>query len=99
MIEKEISAMPPGMRKVYELRSKQYMSAKDISEHLGVAESTVNTQLKRAMKHLKLKLWPCYLCHFYSELLIRKKNIFISCPYLVFLSCLCLQWAGILNSN
>lgn len=56
MIEKEISAMPPGMRKIYELRSKQYMSAKDISEHLGVAESTVNTQLKRAMKHLKLKL-------------------------------------------
>ncbi|NQX53772.1 RNA polymerase sigma-70 factor [Pedobacter panaciterrae] len=56
MIEKEIAAMPPGMRKVYELRSKQYMSAKDISEHLGVAESTVNTQLKRAMKHLKLKL-------------------------------------------
>ncbi|WP_235207009.1 RNA polymerase sigma factor [Pedobacter sp. V48] len=56
MIEKEIAAMPPGMRKVYELRSKQYMSAKDIAEHLGVAESTVNTQLKRAMKHLKLKL-------------------------------------------
>jgi len=55
MIEKEISTMPLGMRKVYELRSKQYMSAKAISQHLGVAESTVNTQLKRAMKHLKLK--------------------------------------------
>nr|WP_232325331.1 RNA polymerase sigma-70 factor [Pedobacter panaciterrae] len=56
MIEKEISAMPAGMRKVYELKRKQYMSAKDIAEQLGVAESTVNTQLKRAMKHLRLKL-------------------------------------------
>ncbi|TCD00189.1 sigma-70 family RNA polymerase sigma factor [Pedobacter psychroterrae] len=56
MIEKEISAMPPGMRIVYELKSKKYLTAKEIAAELGVAESTVNTQLKRAMKHLKLNL-------------------------------------------
>lgn len=56
MIEKTIAEMPPRMREVYELKSKRYMSAKEISEYTGVAESTVNTQLKRAMKHLKLKL-------------------------------------------
>ena len=56
MIEKEISAMPAGMRTVYELKSKKYLTAKEIAAELGVAESTVNTQLKRAMKHLKLNL-------------------------------------------
>jgi RNA polymerase sigma-70 factor (family 1) len=56
VIEKTIAEMPKGMREVYELRSKEYMSAKEIAAHLSVAESTVNTQLKRAMKHLKLKL-------------------------------------------
>ena len=56
MIEKEISAMPAGMRRVYELKSKRYLTAKEIATELGVAESTVNTQLKRAMKHLKLNL-------------------------------------------
>lgn len=56
MIEKTIAEMPPRMREIYELKSKNYMSAKQIAEHTGVAESTVNTQLKRAMRHLKLKL-------------------------------------------
>jgi len=56
MIDKTIAEMPPRMREVYELKSKRYMSARQIAEYTGVAESTVNTQLKRAMKHLKLKL-------------------------------------------
>ena len=56
MIEREISAMPPGMRAIYELKSKKYLTAKEIAAELGLAESTVNTQLKRAMKHLKLNL-------------------------------------------
>jgi RNA polymerase sigma-70 factor (ECF subfamily) len=56
MIEQSIAAMPPKMREIYELRSKQYMSARQIAEHLQIAEGTVNTQLKRAIKHLKLRL-------------------------------------------
>jgi RNA polymerase sigma-70 factor (family 1) len=56
MIDKEISAMPKGMREVYEMRRTQYLSIKATAEQLGVAESTVITQMKRAMKHLRLKL-------------------------------------------
>lgn len=56
MIEKEIAAMPPRMREVYELKRNQYLSAKEIAWQLDIAESTVTTQMKRAMKHLKLKL-------------------------------------------
>ncbi|RZK77732.1 MAG: sigma-70 family RNA polymerase sigma factor [Pedobacter sp.] len=55
MIDKEIASMPPGMREVYELRRKRYMTTKEAAEYLGVAESTVTTQMKRAMKQLKLK--------------------------------------------
>lgn len=56
MIDKEISAMPKGMREVYEMRRSQYLSIKATADQLGVAESTVITQMKRAMKHLRLKL-------------------------------------------
>jgi len=34
----------------------KYLSIKATAEQLGIAESTVITQMKRAMKHLKLKL-------------------------------------------
>lgn len=56
IIEQEIAAMPKGMREVFELRRKAYMSTKETAAHLGVAESTVITQMKRAKKHLRLKL-------------------------------------------
>ncbi|MES2828727.1 MAG: sigma-70 family RNA polymerase sigma factor [Bacteroidota bacterium] len=56
VIEQEIAAMPRGMREVYELRRKQYLSTKETAEQLGVAESTVITQMKRAKKQLRLKL-------------------------------------------
>lgn len=56
MIEKEIQAMPPRMREIYELKRNKHLSAKEIALQLDIAESTVTTQMKRAMKHLKLKL-------------------------------------------
>ncbi|WP_316811910.1 RNA polymerase sigma-70 factor [Pedobacter heparinus] len=56
LIEKEILAMPARMREIYELKRNQYLSAKEIAQQLDIAESTVATQMKRAMKHLKLKL-------------------------------------------
>ena len=55
MIDTEIEAMPKGMREVYEMRKNKYLSIKATAEQLGVAESTVITQMKRAIKHLKLK--------------------------------------------
>jgi RNA polymerase sigma-70 factor (family 1) len=56
IIEREIASMPPRMREIYELRRKSFMTAKEIADQLDIAESTVNTQMKRAMKHLRVKL-------------------------------------------
>lgn len=56
LIEKEIAAMPPKMREIYELKRKQYLSAREIAEQLDISEHTVNTQMKRALKHLRVKL-------------------------------------------
>lgn len=56
IIEREIAAMPARMREVYELKRKSYLSTKQIAEQLGISEHTVSTQLKNAMKHLKVKL-------------------------------------------
>ncbi|WP_316791961.1 RNA polymerase sigma-70 factor [Pedobacter frigoris] len=56
MIAYAIAEMPERMRIIYELKHREYLSSKEIAERLEVSESTVKTQLQRAMKHLKLKL-------------------------------------------
>lgn len=56
LINKEIAAMPPKMREIYLLKRKQFLSTKEIAGQLGLSEHTVSTQLKRALKHLKVKL-------------------------------------------
>ncbi|HEY4325134.1 MAG TPA: RNA polymerase sigma-70 factor [Mucilaginibacter sp.] len=56
LIEKEIQAMPPKMREIYILKRRQYLSAKEIAEQLDISEHTVNTQMKRALHHLRMKL-------------------------------------------
>lgn len=56
MIAYAIAEMPEKMRQIYELKHREYLSTKEIAERLDVTESTVKTQLQRAMKHLKLKL-------------------------------------------
>lgn len=55
-IEKEITAMPPRMKIIYELKNKERLSVKEIASLLAISEHTVATQLKRAMKHLKTNL-------------------------------------------
>ena len=56
IIEKEIAAMPPRMRQVYELKYKQYESTKNIAWQLGISEHTVSNQLKNAFRHLNKRL-------------------------------------------
>lgn len=56
LIEKEILAMPPKMRQIYNLKKKYFLSTKDIAAELSISEHTVSTQMKRALKHLKVKL-------------------------------------------
>lgn len=56
LIEKEISGMPPKMREIYNLKKKYFLSTKEIAAELSLSEHTVSTQMKRALKHLKVKL-------------------------------------------
>lgn len=56
LIENEIAAMPPKMREIYTLKKREFLSTKEIAGQLGLSVHTVSTQLKRALKHLKVKL-------------------------------------------
>ena len=56
MIEKEISALPPKMREIFELSRKQHLSHREIAEQIGVSEKTVKSQVNNALKRLRVKL-------------------------------------------
>jgi RNA polymerase sigma-70 factor (family 1) len=56
LVDKEIAMLPDKMREVFILSRKQYMSHKEIAEHLNISESTVNKQIKRALKILRGRL-------------------------------------------
>lgn len=56
LIEKEISAMPPRMREVYELKYKHYLNNEQIGTKLNISPQTVKTHLKHANRHLKNRL-------------------------------------------
>jgi RNA polymerase sigma-70 factor (family 1) len=56
LIEKGISELPPKMREIFELSRKQAMSHKEIAEQLNLSEQTVRTQVKNALRILRLKL-------------------------------------------
>lgn len=56
LIDREIAAMPERMREIYLLKRKGYLTTRQIAEQLGLSEHTVSTQLKRAMKLLKVRL-------------------------------------------
>lgn len=64
LIEREIAALPPKMREVFELRKNQYLSNREIAQQLGISEQTVETHMKRALKILRTKLGILiYFCH------------------------------------
>jgi len=56
LIAKEIAAMPPRMREVFELRQQEYLSYKGIAERLTISEHTVSTHIKKALHVLRVKL-------------------------------------------
>ncbi|MES2107968.1 MAG: sigma-70 family RNA polymerase sigma factor, partial [Bacteroidota bacterium] len=68
LIEKEIAALPPKMREVFELSRKAHLSHKEIAEQLGISEKTVKSQVNNALKILRVKLgifiWIFLLLHF-----------------------------------
>ncbi len=55
MIETEIANLPPRMRAVFELRRKENLSNKEVAEQLGITESTVADQMKKALRILRTK--------------------------------------------
>lgn len=56
LIDKEIAALPPRMREVFELSRKQHLTHKQIAELMGTSEETVKKQMTRALKALRSKL-------------------------------------------
>lgn len=56
LIEKEIQALPPKMREIFQLSRRERLSHREIAELLSISEHTVNTQIKRALKVLRARL-------------------------------------------
>lgn len=56
LIEQEIQTLPPKMREVFELSRKGRLTHKEISRILNISEHTVATQMKRALKVLRIRL-------------------------------------------
>jgi len=56
LIEREISFLPPKMREVFELSRKSHLSHKEIAAVLDLSEQTVRTQVKKALRILRLRL-------------------------------------------
>lgn len=56
LIEREIQALPPKMREIFQLSRKEKLTHKEIAEVLNISEHTVATQMKRALKVLRLRL-------------------------------------------
>lgn len=55
-IEKEIAALPPKMRQVFELSRKQHLSHKQIAAIMGTSEETIKKQIKITLKQLRSRL-------------------------------------------
>lgn len=56
IIEREIAALPPRMREVFELSRMENLSNKQIAERLGLSEFTVADQVKKALRVLRLRI-------------------------------------------
>ena len=56
MIGREIAALPPKMREVFELSRKANLTHQQIAKQLDVSEQTVKKQVNNALKTLRLKL-------------------------------------------
>jgi len=66
LIEREINALPERMKEIFLLSRMEHLKNKEIAIQLNISEHTVATQIKRALKALKLRLGPfIILCHLY----------------------------------
>lgn len=56
MVEREIAALPQQMRVIFELSRKQELSHIEIAEKLNISPLTVRTQVRNALRILRIKL-------------------------------------------
>lgn len=56
LIQREIDALPPKMREVFNLSRKHYLSNKEIAERVNISETTVKKHLQVALQKLRAKL-------------------------------------------
>jgi len=63
-IKKEIQALPPKMKEVFELSRNEYLSHKEIGEKLDISEQTVSKHISNALRTLRVKLGASFLIFF-----------------------------------
>ena len=68
IIAKEIAALPPKMRQVFELSRKSNLSHKEIAALLDISEETVKKQIKNAIKALRLRLGAVFYMYILTQL-------------------------------
>lgn len=56
IIDREITALPPRTREIFELSRKGFLSHKEIALQLDISEQTVKTTINNALKILRIKL-------------------------------------------
>jgi len=64
LIDKEIAALPPKMREIFELSRKGNLAHKEIAVQLNISEKTVKKQVNNALKVLRVKL-GIFVCLFF----------------------------------
>ncbi len=70
LIEKEIEALPPRMREVFRLSRTNFLSHKEIALIMGISEQTVSTQIKKALRVLKIRLGLFALTVYVSQIVL-----------------------------
>ncbi len=56
LIDAEIAALPPRMRKVFELRRIEHLSNREVATMLNITESTAADQMKKALRILRMRI-------------------------------------------
>lgn len=67
IIEKEIACLPAKMREIFEMSRKTNLSHKEIAETLRLSEQTVRTQVRNALRILRVKLGIVIYLIYFSE--------------------------------
>jgi len=69
IIQREIDALPPKMRKVFEMSKRSYLSNLEIAGQLNISETTVKKHLAVAKQKLKSRLTCFFLLQLMAFLL------------------------------